>query len=96
MTPQDLAGVLAEMKERHAEVEKELSDPKIYSDRLLCRKLSRERGRLEEFFLLYDDWSRALHEASENHEMLQTEQDEGIKANDHASKQECVDTLQDH
>ena len=34
MTPQDLSGVLAEMKGRHAEVERQLSDPKIYSDRM--------------------------------------------------------------
>ena len=79
MTPQDLAGVLAEMKERHAEVERQLSDPKIYSDRTLCRKLSRERGRLEAFFQLYDDWSRALRELAGNHEMLQTEQDESLR-----------------
>ena len=79
MTPQDLAAVLADMKNRHAELEKELSDPKIYSDRFRCRSLSRERGRLENFFHLYDDWSRALRELEENHELLQTEQDEELR-----------------
>ena len=79
MTPQVLAAVLADMKKRHAKLEKELSDPKIYSDRFRCRSLSRERGRLENFFHLYDDWSRALRELSENHELLQTEQDEELR-----------------
>ena len=65
MTPQDLAAVLADMKNRHAELEKQLSDPKIYSDRFRCRSLSRERGRLENFFHLYDDWSRSEEHTSE-------------------------------
>ena len=79
MTPEDLAGVLAEMKKRHAELNESLSDPKIYADRFRCRSLSREKGRLEDFFRLYDEWSRALRELDENHKMLQTEQDESLR-----------------
>ena len=79
MTPQDLSGTLTEMKIRHAELEKRLSDPNIYSDRFQCRTLSRERTRLENFFRLYDGWSRALREQSENHDLLQTEQDEELR-----------------
>ena len=79
MTPDDLAGVLAEMKKRHAELNDSLSDPKIYADRFRCRSLSREKGRLEDFFHLYDEWERALRELAENHKMLQTEQDESLR-----------------
>ena len=79
MTPQDLSAVLTEMKQRHGELELQLADPKIYSDRLQCRSLSREKGHLEDFFQLYDDWSRALRERAENHELLQTEQDDSLR-----------------
>ena len=79
MTPQDLSGVLSEMKKRHIELDSCLADPKIYSDRFQCRALSREKGRLEDFFQLYDRWERSLRELADNHEMLQTEQDETLR-----------------
>ena len=79
MTPNDLAGVLADMKKRHAELNESLSDPKIYADRFRCRTLSREKGHLEDFFQLYDEWDRAVRELAENHKLLQTEQDEALR-----------------
>lgn len=79
MTPQDLAGVLADMKKRHAELNESLSDPKIYADRFRCRTLSREKGHLEVFFQLYEEWDRAVRELAENHKLLQTEQDEALR-----------------
>ena len=79
MKPQDLAGVSAEMKVRHDELDRELSDPKIYSDRFRCRALSRERGRLEDFFRLLERWTKALKDLDENHAMLQTEQDPSLR-----------------
>ena len=79
MTPQDLAGVLAEMKKRHAELETALADPNVYSDRFRFRTLNRERGQLESFFRLYETWTRSLTELEANGRMLQTERDEALR-----------------
>ena len=79
MTPQDLAGMLADMKKRHDELEHQLSDPKIFSDPFHCRVLSREKSRLEEFFSLYENWSHAVRELEENRELLQVEQEEALR-----------------
>ena len=79
MTPQDLAGVLAEMKKRHAELESALADPNVYSDRFRFRTLNRERGQLESFFRLYETWTRSLNELEANSRMLQTERDEALR-----------------
>ena len=79
MTPQDLAGVLAEMKERHAEVERQLADPKIYSDRFRCRSLSRERGRLESFFQEADTVTVAGKDAPAQQAAESGSQDERVR-----------------
>ncbi|OQA82694.1 MAG: Peptide chain release factor 1 [Lentisphaerae bacterium ADurb.Bin242] len=79
MRPEDLALQLERMKERYGEIETRLSDPRIYADPFQCRTLTRERGRLSEFFRLFKEWSDALRESADNREMLQTEQDEGLR-----------------
>ena len=75
MRPEELAVPVEKMKIRLAELETILSDPAVYADRFRSRTLSRERGNLEEFFKMYEDWSKALTELEENRLMLQEEQD---------------------
>lgn len=80
MSPEDLALQMSRMKEHFAELDAKLADPQIYAKQFECRVLSAERQRLGTVFRLYDDWSKALRELRENHELLQTEQDDSFKA----------------
>ena len=68
------------MKEHFAELDAKLADPQIYAKQFECRVHSAERQRLGTVFRLYDDWAKALRELRENHELLQTEQDDSFKA----------------
>ena len=80
MSPEDLALQMSRMKEHFAELDAKLADPQIYAKQFECRVLSAERQRLGTVFRLYDDWAKALRELRENHELLQTEQDDSFKA----------------
>ncbi|MEI3003969.1 MAG: PCRF domain-containing protein [Victivallales bacterium] len=79
MSPEDLALQMSRMKEHFAELDAKLADPQIYAKQFECRVLSAERQRLGTVFRLYDDWAKALRELRENHELLQTEQDDSFK-----------------
>ena len=94
MTPQDFAGILADMRSRYDELNLRLTDPGIYSDRFQCRVLTSERRRLENFFHLYEKWSRSLREWEENHSLLQTEQDEAMRQMISAEMDSLRDTLE--
>ena len=67
------------MKARYRDIENQLSDPRVYANQFQCRTLTRERGRLSEFFRLHKEWADSLRESTENHELLQSEQDEALR-----------------
>ena len=79
MIPDDFAQVLSEMQERSVLLEKELSDPKVYADRLRCRTLNMERKCLSQFFSAFENWKNALREREENRLLRAGEQDEELR-----------------
>ena len=80
MTPTEIAGHIDSLRSRGEEVERELSDPAVYSDQKKCRSLSRELSRLKDLFEIYDKWSKALGELEENRIMLSEEGDEEFQS----------------
>lgn len=79
MSPQEIESHISKLKERFKEVNEKLSDPAIYSDQEECRKLSRERQKLENLFSNFDRWVKALEELEDNVKMLSEEEDEEFK-----------------
>ena len=79
MTPEDFTQILSEMRERSTLLEKELSDPKIYADRLRFRTLNMERKCLSLFFTAFENWEKALREEEEARQLLANEQEEELR-----------------
>ena len=75
MQPQDIAVHIGSMKERFAELEKQLAAPDIYSRPAECKALSRERQYLAGIFESYEAWNRTLEEIRGNRELLAQEKD---------------------
>lgn len=75
MQPQDIAVHIGSMKERFAELEKQLAAPDIYSRPAECKALSRERQYLAGIFESYEAWNRTLEEIRGNRELLTQEKD---------------------
>ncbi len=75
MQPEELEHLISPMRERRSALEKELEQPSVYADPVLSGKLLRERGRLQDFFSVYDRWVTLLRERAEALELLETEHD---------------------
>lgn len=79
MTPPEIENHIEQLRERSKEVEKELSDPAVYSNQNKCRSLSRELNKLKALFENYDKWTQSLEQLEENKIMLAEESDEEFK-----------------
>lgn len=75
MTPKDIEGHAARLRERRAEVEKLLSDPSVYANQEESTSLSRELRRIDTFLDSYGEWTNLLDELESNRGMLSTETD---------------------
>ena len=63
------------LRERHREVETELSDPDLVKDLKRFRDVSREHARLGGILEIGDRWISLTDQVAENREMLQSEED---------------------
>ncbi len=75
MVPEDIANYIDNLRERFSELEKALADPALYSNMNEGRRLTQEHRRLEQLFGKFDDWKSALERATENRNLLATEED---------------------
>ncbi len=75
MLPEELEQLILPMRERRDSLEKELENPAVYADPVLSGKLLRERGKLLDFFAVYDKWENLIREQTENKKLLESEND---------------------
>ncbi|NTW56142.1 MAG: peptide chain release factor 1 [Chlorobiaceae bacterium] len=66
---------LRSIKDKHLELEKQLSDPDIAQDQVRYRKLNKEYSDLKELVQAYDLFSRAVGDLDESKQMLKSEND---------------------
>ncbi len=75
MTPSDIQPHIENLRARVGVLEKEVSDPAVFSDPKRCRELNRELQQLNEFFATYDRWIIVLRELDENKALSLEESD---------------------
>lgn len=80
MTPQDISSHIEKFRQRHKELETQLSDPGIYSNQSELKKVSTEHQRLSELFVNYERWEKALSELNDNRELISEEDDEEMRS----------------
>ncbi|HVU27618.1 MAG TPA: peptide chain release factor 1 [Verrucomicrobiae bacterium] len=64
---------IEKFRQRHAELESTLSDPKAFDNPQHAQELSREYSRLKELVAAGDNYKKTLAELEENHSLLKTE-----------------------
>lgn len=70
---------LQEIKDRFAEVTREMSRPEVATDPTQMRDLGRERGRLEEIVRVIDRYESAIEERDGLREMVQDDSDSELR-----------------
>ena len=70
---------LKEVKEKFDNINKELSDPAVISDRKRYVKLNRERSNLEDIVSAYSEYSQVINNINGNNEIIETADDPELK-----------------
>jgi peptide chain release factor 1 len=76
----DIAPLIARMRSNFTDIETELADPAIFSDRERYQKVSREHQRLSKLIGNYDELCYKRQELVDNQAMLESEEDPEFKA----------------
>lgn len=79
MVPEEIKSYIESLRRHGAELAAKLADPAIYARPEECRRIGQEHRKLEQIFLDFDAWERALREIAENHEMLARENDAELR-----------------
>jgi peptide chain release factor 1 len=71
---------IEKFRQRYAELESALSDPKVFDNPQRAQELSREYSRLKELVATGDNYKRVLADLEENHSLLKSESPESEMA----------------
>lgn len=80
MKPEDFTRRIARLRTRFEELEQELADPSVYSDRARAGAVARERTSLLRIFDTFDAWCKAFSAIQENEQLLAEEDDPDLRA----------------
>ena len=75
MVPEDIRDYVERLRSRHAELEKQLGDPEIYSKVNEFKLINQEHRKLSTLFHHFDAWVKALDDLSGSRELMAAEND---------------------
>ncbi|MCQ2379966.1 MAG: peptide chain release factor 1 [Victivallaceae bacterium] len=80
MKPSDIGSYIEKLRGKHKELVDALSDPAIYAKADECRRVNRERSKLETLFSDFDAWISTLNDIEETRKLLAVEEDADMRS----------------